>query len=401
MAGVRAGPPDGAGPACQPQLPPTPEKAASDGLWHRRRHCRRRRRRCCCCCCRCRCSYRCCRGVESSTLPAATQATQDCTGVPTPAPVAATACSCLALPTPPDGRPSRCWLAALQLHSSASQPRAAAAAPNAPTTRGWAPTHVHNDRLAAAALHVDLLGAGDVQVTQVGLQLTVGGLQVEQGLRHLLLKVIGLLRGGRRAGAPAFRALARETHAAQLGRCMPACARRGRRGRLRCPAAAGAARGGAGRAGGSAAYAPPAPAGRPAQPNCRPPFRIPAHCPCRARCLLHPCLHAGRPWPTRSTAASAVAVRTCPFSLTIFFFAASILPSAAGLRGRRGQGQRGGPQARGPATKSKKYIPKDHAARARASLGRLPDSSSSRRRVPALHASLRPPVHLKAKLLCH
>lgn len=46
-------------------------------------------------------------------------------------------------------------------------------------------THMDDDGLAGAASNIDLLGGGDVEVTQVSLELCVGGLQVEESLHTI------------------------------------------------------------------------------------------------------------------------------------------------------------------------------------------------------------------------
>jgi len=70
---------------------------------------------------------------------------------------------------------------------------APAAATRPPEAASAERAHLHDDGLPAAALHVDLLSARDEQIAQVCLELCVGGLQIKQRLRHLLLKVVGLL----------------------------------------------------------------------------------------------------------------------------------------------------------------------------------------------------------------
>ena len=50
-------------------------------------------------------------------------------------------------------------------------------------------SHMHDDGLPGGACNINLLGRGDVQVAQIGLQLLVGGLQVEQGLRGTARRV--------------------------------------------------------------------------------------------------------------------------------------------------------------------------------------------------------------------
>jgi hypothetical protein len=42
--------------------------------------------------------------------------------------------------------------------------------------------YVHNDSLPLGARDINLLGGGDVQVPQIGLQLSIGSLEVEEGL---------------------------------------------------------------------------------------------------------------------------------------------------------------------------------------------------------------------------
>ena len=53
-------------------------------------------------------------------------------------------------------------------------------------------SHRHEDDDGLLALHVDLLGSGDVQLSELALQVGVD-LQVEEGLRDRLLELIGLL----------------------------------------------------------------------------------------------------------------------------------------------------------------------------------------------------------------
>lgn len=47
-----------------------------------------------------------------------------------------------------------------------------------------------DDGLASGALDVNLLGSSDVQVAQVGLQLLVGSLEVEQSLQKIKYRIV-------------------------------------------------------------------------------------------------------------------------------------------------------------------------------------------------------------------